>query len=147
MLPITEIQNIIVHRYPFLLIDRIDEIEPGKRAVGIKNVTINEEFFQGHFPGRPIMPAALLLEAMSQVGGVALLYPEENRGALAFTTGINNARIRKNVVPGDQLKIVAEVTHVRSRMGKIWTEAFVDDKKVAEAEIIFSYQGKPKQEE
>lgn len=140
MISITEIQNIIVHRYPFLLVDRIDDIEPGKRAVGIKNVTINEEFFQGHFPGKPIMPGAIILEAMSQVGGVALLYSDENRGSLAFTTGVNNVRFRKNVVPGDQLKMVAEVTHLRSRMGKVWAQAFVNDEKVAEAEIVFTYR-------
>ncbi|CUH96644.1 hypothetical protein P22_2734 [Propionispora sp. 2/2-37] len=139
MISITEIQNIIVHRYPFLLVDRIDDIEPGKRAVGIKNVTINEEFFQGHFPGKPVMPGAIILEAMSQVGGVAILYANENRGSLAYTTGINRARFRKNVVPGDQLKMVAEVTHLRSRMGKVWAQAFVDDEKVAEAEIVFTY--------
>lgn len=140
MVAINEIQNIIVHRFPFLLVDRIEDIEPGKRAVGVKNVTINEDFFQGHFPGNPTMPGALILEAMSQVGAIALLYPEKSRGALVFTTGINHANFKKSVVPGDQLKIVAEITHLRSRMGKVWTEAFVDGQKVAEAEIVCAYQ-------
>lgn len=138
MISITEIQNIIIHRYPFLLVDRIDEIEPMKRAVGIKNVTFNEPFFQGHFPGVPIMPGVLILEAMSQVGGIAMLYPKENRGMLAYTVGIDKVKFRKNVVPGDQLRMVAEVIRMRSNMGKIWAQSFVDDKIVAEGEILFA---------
>lgn len=138
MISITEIQDIIVHRYPFLLVDRIIEIEPMKRAVGIKNVTGNEPFFQGHFPGQPIMPGVLILEAMSQVGGIAILYPDENRGTLAYTVGIEKAKFRKNVVPGDQLRMVAEVIRMRSNIGKIWVKAFVEDEVVAEAEVLFS---------
>lgn len=138
MVSVEEIQKIIVHRYPFLLIDRIDEIEPGKRAVGIKNVTINEPFFQGHYPGRPIMPGVLILEAMAQVGGIAILYPEENRGILAYTTGIDRVKFKKDVVPGDQLRMVAEVIRMRSNMGKIWAQAFVDDEVVAEGEFLFA---------
>ena len=138
MVSITEIQNILVHRYPFLLVDRIDEIEPTKRAVGIKNVTINEPFFQGHFPGLPIMPQVLILEAMSQVGGIAILYPNEARGTLAYTSGINRVSFGKNVVLGDQLRMVAEVLRMRSTMGKIWAQAFVDDKIVAEGEFLFA---------
>jgi len=138
LLSITEIQDIIVHRYPFLLVDRIIELEPMKRAVGIKNVTINEPYFQGDFLGQPVMPATLILEAMSQVGGIAILYPEQNRGILAYTVGIEKARFRRNVVPGDQLRMVAEVIRMRSTMGKIWAQAFVDDKRVAEGEILFA---------
>jgi 3-hydroxyacyl-[acyl-carrier-protein] dehydratase len=138
LVSITEIQNIIVHRYPFLLVDRIDEIEPMKRAVGIKNVTINEPFFQGHFPGIPIMPGILIIEAMSQVGGIAILYPDEYRGTLAYTVGIEKVRFRENVVPGDQLRMVAEVIRVRSNMAKIWAQAFVDDKIVTEGEVLFA---------
>ncbi|MBP2654208.1 MAG: (3R)-hydroxymyristoyl-(acyl-carrier-protein) dehydratase [Firmicutes bacterium] len=138
MLTVTQIQSIIPHRYPFLLVDRILEIEPMKRAVGIKNVTVNEQFFQGHFPGKPIMPGVLLLEAMAQVGGVAMLATEEHRGKLAFFAGIDRVKFRRPVVPGDQLRMVAELIKVRGTMGKIWAEAFVDDELVAEGEFLFA---------
>jgi len=138
MLSATEIQNVIPHRYPFLLVDRIIEIEPMKRAVGIKNVSINEQFFQGHFPGHPVMPGVLILEAMAQVGGVAMLYPEENRGKLAFFAGMDRVKFRKPVVPGDQLRMVAEIIKVRSGMGKLWVQSFVDDQLVAEGEFLFA---------
>lgn len=137
LLAIEEIRKILVHRYPFLLIDRIDEIEPGKRAVGTKNVTMNEPFFEGHFPGNPVMPGSLILEAMAQVGGVAILYPEDKRGTLAYTTGIDRVKFSRNVVPGDQLRMVAEVIRMRSNMGKIWAQAFVNDEVVAEGEFLF----------
>ena len=144
MISITEIQNILAHRYPFLLVDRIIELEPMKRAVGIKNVTINEPFFQGHFPGHPIMPGVLILEAISQVGGVAMLYPTKHRGMLAYTVSINRSKMRQQVKPGDQMRIVAEVLHTRSKIVKIWGEAFVDDKKVTEGELIFHFESKIK---
>ena len=142
MLSATEIQNVIPHRYPFLLVDRILEIEPMKRAVGIKNVSINEHFFQGHFPGHPVMPGVLILEAMAQVGGVAMLYPEENRGKLAFFAGMDRVKFRKPVVPGDQLRMVAEIIKIRSGMGKLWVQSFVDDQLVAEGEFLFALSQK-----
>lgn len=142
MLSATEIQNVIPHRYPFLLVDRIIEIEPMKRAVGIKNVTINEHFFQGHFPNHPVMPGVLILEAMAQVGGVAMLYPDENRGKLAFFAGIDRVKFRKPVVPGDQLRMVAEIIKVRGGMGKLWVQSFVDEQLVAEGEFLFALSQK-----
>ncbi len=138
MLSSTEIQKVIPHRYPFLLVDRIIELEPMKRAVGIKSVTINEQFFQGHFPGHPVMPGVLILEAMAQVGGVAMLYPDENRGKLAFFAGIDRVKFRKPVVPGDQLRMVAEIIKIRGGMGKLWVQSFVDEQLVAEGEFMFA---------
>lgn len=138
MLSVTEIQNILPHRYPFLLVDRILELEPMKRAVGIKNVTVNEEFFQGHFPGQPVMPGVLLLEAMAQVGGVAMLCADDFRGQLAVFAGIDRVKFRKPVVPGDQLRMTAEVVKLRGSMGKIWAEAHVDGQIVAEGEFLFA---------
>ncbi|HML34110.1 3-hydroxyacyl-ACP dehydratase FabZ [Sporomusa sphaeroides] len=138
MLSATEIQAIIPHRYPMLLVDRIIELEPMKRAVGIKNVSINEHFFMGHFPEKPIMPGVIILEAMAQVGGVALLYPEENRGKIAYFAGMEKIKFRKPVTPGDQLRMVAEIIKVRGSIGKVWAEAFVDGQVVAEAEFLFA---------
>ena len=138
VLSATEIQAIIPHRYPMLLVDRIIELEPLKRAVGIKNVTMNEQFFLGHFPGEPVMPGVLLIEAMAQVGGIAMLYPQENRGKLAFFAGIDRVKFRRPVVPGDQVRMVAEIVKIRGAMGKVWAEAFVDDQLVAEGEFLFA---------
>lgn len=138
LLSATEIQEVIPHRYPMLLVDRIIELEPLKRAVGIKNVTMNEHFFQGHFPGHPVMPGVLILEAMAQVGGVAMLYPDENRGKLAFFAGMDRVKFRKPVVPGDQLRMVAEIIKIRSGIGKLWVQSFVDEQLVAEGEFLFA---------
>lgn len=138
ILSATEIQEIIPHRYPMLLIDRIIELEPMKRAVGIKNVTINEHFFLGHFPEKPVMPGVIILEAMAQVGGVAMLYPEEYRGKLAFFAGMDRVKFRKPVTPGDQLYMVAEIIKPRGMVGKVWAEAFVEGQIVAEAEFLFA---------
>jgi len=137
MLSAIEIQKILPHRYPMLLVDRIIELEPMKRAVGIKNVTINDHFFLGHFPDHPIMPGVLILEAMAQVGGVAMLYPDENRGKLAVFAGMDRIKFRKPVEPGDQLRMVAEVIKVRGGTGKLWAQSFVDDQLVAEGEFLF----------
>ena len=142
MLSATEIQNIIPHRFPMLLVDRIIELEPLKRAVGIKNVTINESFFLGHFPGEPVMPGVLLVEAMAQVAGIAMLHPEENRGKLAFFAGMDRVKFRRPVVPGDQVRMVAEITKLRGNMGKAWAESFVEGQLVAEGEFLFALSGR-----
>lgn len=133
-----DIQKILPHRYPFLLVDRILEIEEGKRAVGIKNVTINEPFFQGHFPGHPIMPGVLIVEAMAQVGGVAVLSAKENEGKLAVLAGIENVRFRKQVVPGDVLYMEAELIVMKRGIGKAKVLAKVEDKVAAEGEVMFA---------
>ena len=125
------------HRYPFLLVDRILEMEPGKRIVAIKNVTINEPFFPGHFPGAPVMPGVLIVEAMAQAGAVLLLHDMPDRdGKLVLFTGIDKARFRRNVVPGDQLTLKLEVLNLRSRACKMRGIAEVDGKRAAEAEIL-----------
>ena len=138
MLSNTDIQKIIPHRYPFILVDRIEYIEEGKKAVGIKNVTINEPFFQGHFPGNPIMPGVLIIEALAQVGAVAVLSMEENKGKLAVFTGIDKVRFRKQVTPGDTLKLTAELKVFKRGIGKAEVKATVDDEVAAAGEIMFA---------
>jgi UDP-3-O-[3-hydroxymyristoyl] N-acetylglucosamine deacetylase / 3-hydroxyacyl-[acyl-carrier-protein] dehydratase len=132
---ILDIQKILPHRYPFLLVDRILEIEPNKRVVGIKNVTINEPFFQGHFPGQPIMPGVLVLEAMAQVGGCCFLCEKSNEGKILYLAAVENARFRRPIVPGDQIRFEIEVLHLRSKIGKIRGKALVDGKLAVEAEM------------
>jgi len=131
------IMRSIPHRYPFLLVDRVVEMEPGKRIVAYKNVTINEPFFQGHFPGAPIMPGVLIIEAMAQAGAVLLLNAMEDRESkLVYFTGIDKARFRRTVVPGDQLRFTLEVLKLRSRVCKLKGRAEVDGQLAAEAEIL-----------
>lgn len=132
-----EIQATIPHRYPFLLVDRIETIELGKRIVGIKNVTINEPFFQGHFPGHPIMPGVLILEAMAQVGGVLAFKTvgETAEKKVVYFIGIDKAKFRKPVLPGDQLRMEIEVVQVRPPYWKMQGSAFVGDKLVCEGEL------------
>lgn len=137
MLNNIEIQKIIPHRYPFLLVDKVTEMEPGKRAVGIKNVTINEPFFQGHFPGNPIMPGVLQVEAMAQVGAVALLSLDEYKGKLVVFAGIEKIRFKKQVVPGDTLRIEVEILSVRRNIGKGMGTIYVDGKVACKGEIMF----------
>jgi 3-hydroxyacyl-[acyl-carrier-protein] dehydratase len=136
VLDINQIQQILPHRYPFLLIDRVVEIERRKRIVAIKNVTINEPFFQGHFPGYPIMPGVLMVEAMAQAGGALLLteIPDRDKMLMVFA-GIEKARFRRPVTPGDQVKIVVEVLAWRTTAVRMEGKAYVADKLVAEAII------------
>ncbi|MDH6363646.1 3-hydroxyacyl-[acyl-carrier-protein] dehydratase [Enterococcus sp. PF1-24] len=134
---IEEIKAIIPHRYPMLLIDRVDELEEGKRIVARKNVTINEEFFQGHFPQEPVMPGVLILEALAQAGAVALLSLENFRGKTAYFGGIDKAKFRKKVVPGDTLILEVEILKVKAVAGIGKGTAYVNGKKVAEAELTF----------
>ena len=136
MISIEEIRATLPHRYPFLLVDRIRELEVGRRIVGIKNVTINEPFFQGHFPDRPIMPGVLILEAMAQVGGVLAMksVPTEGR-PIVYLTGVDGAKFRKPVVPGDQLRFEIEVLKKRPPFWKMQAKAYVDSDLVCEAEM------------
>jgi UDP-3-O-[3-hydroxymyristoyl] N-acetylglucosamine deacetylase/3-hydroxyacyl-[acyl-carrier-protein] dehydratase len=136
VLDVNQIMKIIPHREPFLFVDRVIILEKGKRATGIKNVTINDYFFRGHFPGRPVMPGVLIVEAMAQVGGVMMLASEENKGKLAFFLSIDNVKFRKPVVPGDQLVLEVEAIKVKSRTGQVRGRALVDGKVVTEADFV-----------
>lgn len=138
MLDINEIKKILPHRYPFLLVDRITEIEDGKRVKGYKNVTANEEFFQGHFPEYPVMPGVLILEALAQVGGVAILRMDEFKGKIPLFAGADKVRWRQQVKPGDKLDLECEIIKLRGPIGKGKAVASVDGKKVCEAEITFA---------
>lgn len=134
---ITEIMKLLPHRYPMLLVDRILEIEPGKRIVGLKNVTANEQFFQGHFPGAPVMPGVLIVEAMAQCGAVLALRDMEDRDRKLFLFGgVDKARFRKQVVPGDQLIMELTVLQRRANTAKLQGIAKVNDAVVAEAELL-----------
>jgi len=135
MMDIKEIQKFLPHRYPFLLVDRIIEIEPGTKAVGIKNVTFNEGFFQGHFPGQPIMPGVLIIEAMAQVGGLLAFCSGVNVGKTVYFMSIEKAKFRKPVVPGDQLRLEINVLHQRGNVWKFSGNATVEQKVAAEAEF------------
>lgn len=138
MIEIKEIMAILPHAYPFLLVDRIVEIEPGKRVVGIKNVTYNEPFFPGHFPGRPIMPGVLIIEAMAQTAGLLIFnsLPKEEHKKAVFFLGIDNVRFRKPVIPGDQLRMELEITRHRQSIWGFKGKALVDGNLVAEGDLM-----------
>jgi UDP-3-O-[3-hydroxymyristoyl] N-acetylglucosamine deacetylase/3-hydroxyacyl-[acyl-carrier-protein] dehydratase len=137
MVGLKAIEEVLPHRYPFLLVDRILELDMGRRVVGIKNVTINEPFFRGHFPGHPIMPGVLIIEAMAQVGGYLLMRSLDARAEkkVMYFTGIDRAKFRRPVVPGDQLRLEVEVLQVRRQVCRMRGEGLVDGKLVAEAEL------------
>ena len=138
MLNTDQIKELIPHRYPFLLVDRVLELEEGKRAVGIKNVSVNEPFFQGHFPDYPIMPGVLIIEAMAQVGAVAMMSMDENKGKLGVFAGIDKARFKKEVRPGDTLRMEVEMLSLRRNIGKANASAYVGDDLVCSGELMFA---------
>jgi 3-hydroxyacyl-[acyl-carrier-protein] dehydratase len=139
----TDIQRILPHRYPFLLVDRIVELEPLRRAVGIKLVTINEPFFQGHFPGYPVMPGVLIVEAMAQVGGVVVNSAPENQEKLALFAGIDKVRFKRQVKPGDTLLIEVEINQIRRGVGAGSGTATVNGELACRGEILFALVDKP----
>ncbi len=142
MLETQEIQEIIPHRYPFLLVDRIIELEVGKRAVGIKNLSINEWFFQGHFPGHPIMPGVLIIEALAQVGTVAILKMPEYKGYLGLFAGLDDVKFKRQVIPGDQLRLEVELLKLRKTYGVASGKAYVGDALAAEGTLKFFLERK-----
>ena len=137
MLNTKEIMDIIPHRQPFLLVDRIEEMEVGKRAVGIKCVSYNEPFFAGHFPNEPVMPGVLIVEAMAQAGAVAILSMDEFKGKTAYFGGINKAKFKKKVVPGDTLRLEVKIEKLKKNAGIGQGTAYVGDKVAAQAELVF----------
>lgn len=139
MLDTQKIKEIIKHRYPFLLVDRILELEEGKRAVGIKNVSANEDFFNGHFPNYPVMPGVLIVEALAQVSAVVMLTKEGNHGRLGLLVGIDKCRFKQQVKPGDQLRLEIEITRLKGPIGKGKGIATVDGELVCETEITFAF--------
>lgn len=144
LLDINQIKEILPHRYPFLLVDKIVNLVPGKKITGIKNVTANEPFFQGHFPVRPIMPGVLIIEALAQTCGILALQDEDRRGKLAFFASIKEAKFRKPVVPGDTLVLEVEVVNDRIRIVQCRGVAKVNGEVVTEAEMMFSIMGEQK---
>ncbi len=134
-----EIRRLIPHRYPFLLVDRIEELEPGVRAVGTKNVTQNEPFFQGHFPDYPVMPGVLIIEAMAQVGAVGVMAGGEHSDKLALFAGIDGVRFRRQVLPGDVLRMEVEIVRLKGRVGRGKARATVGEGRVCEAELMFAF--------
>ncbi|MFA7534049.1 MAG: 3-hydroxyacyl-ACP dehydratase FabZ [Tissierellaceae bacterium] len=140
MLNIEEIKGIIPHRYPFLLVDKVEIQEVGVKGLGYKNVTINEPFFQGHFPHFPVMPGVLIVESMAQVGAVILLSDERFKGKTPFFAGINKVRFKRKVVPGDTLKMEVELTKIRGPIGIGQGKAYVDGELACEGEFLFAIE-------
>ncbi len=138
---ILKIMDLLPHRYPFIMIDRIVKLTPGEEIVALKNVTINEPFFQGHFPGGPIMPGVLIIEAMGQAGAILALesFPEKKKSSLIFFMGMDKVKFRKPVVPGDQLILEMQILRQRALVFKMFGIAFVDKKRVAEAEMMATF--------
>ncbi len=134
---IAAIKNLLPHRYPFLLVDRVIEFEPQRRIVAIKNVTNNEDFFNGHFPQRPVMPGVLIVESMAQASGLVMLAEKQHHGKIPFFTGIDNARFRRPVVPGDQLRLEVDVLRIRGNVGVTQARALVEGEVAAEAKLMF----------
>ena len=143
MFRIKEIMELLPHRYPFLLVDRIVELEPGKRIVGVKNVTINEPFFQGHFPGHPIMPGVLIVEALAQAGGILALKALGGKKRIAYFSGIENCKFRRPVVPGDQLRLEITITANKGPVWKMHGEARVDGALAAKADLTATIPNGP----
>ncbi len=143
MLDINQIMNVLPHRFPFLLVDRVVELEVGKRIVALKNVTINEPFFPGHFPGHPVMPGVLIVEAMAQVAGILAYQSDESvRNKVTYFTGIDNAKFRKPVMPGDQIRFEIEATGCKRGIWFFTAKALVDGKVVTEAELKATFADK-----
>ncbi|HHW48230.1 MAG TPA: 3-hydroxyacyl-ACP dehydratase FabZ [Clostridiaceae bacterium] len=138
MLTNIEVQKILPHRYPFLLVDKVVEVEPGKKTVAVKNVTVNEPFFQGHFPGNPIMPGVLIVEALAQAAGIAVAIQDESRNKLGVFAGIESMKFKKQVVPGDTLILEAEILANKMGVVKAKVKASVDGQTAAEGEIRFA---------
>lgn len=137
MLGINQIKTMLPHRYPFLLVDRVLEIVPKQRLVALKNVTVNEGFFNGHFPQEPVMPGVLIIESMAQAAGLVMLTEEEHKGKIPYFTGIDKARFRKTIVPGDQIIIEIDVLRIKGNVGKVKAIAKVDNQIATEAELMF----------
>lgn len=137
MIEINEIKTMLPHRYPFLLVDRVLELVPNQRIVTLKNVTVNENYFNGHFPSKPVMPGVLIVESMAQAAGLVMLSKEEHKGKIPYFTGIDKARFRRTVVPGDQLIVEVDVIRLKGNVGKVKAIAKVDNQVAAEAELMF----------
>lgn len=140
MLNIEEIMEIIPHRYPFLFVDKVEIEEIGKKGIGYKNVTMNEYYFQGHFPGKPVMPGVIIIETMAQVGAVILLSREDFAGKIPYFAGINKFRFKKVVKPGDTLRFEVEITKLRGSLGIGSGKAYVGDEIAAEGEFMFAIE-------